>query len=89
MGTFGGPNAVQVNPVASMFPNGQATEIFNPLKSLYDTGTSISQAAPGAPSTSPGWSLRNLYLPVIAIVVLLWAVEHRRLSVSARIKARA
>jgi hypothetical protein len=85
--TFG-PSSVAINPVNNQFPNGQAMEIFNPLKSLYDGGTAVSSAAPGSPAQGlqpAGWSLRNLYVPVIGIVVILWALEHRRLSVSGRL----
>jgi hypothetical protein len=81
-----GPTAVQINPVANMFPNGQAMEIFNPLKSLYDGGSAVG-TLPGTPAQQGpvAFQLKNLYLPVVLIIVALWALEHRRLSVSGRL----
>lgn len=72
--------------MAIMFPSaaGAANAAFNPSRWYAEVGQTANDIPGSRVSGSLGSSLRNLYLPMLVVVVLLWALERRRLAAMAR-----
>lgn len=70
-----------------MFPSaaGTANAAFNPARWYAEAGQT-AQEIPGSstPRGSFQTAMRNVYLPVLVVIVLLWALERRRLKAFAR-----
>jgi len=72
--------------MAVMFPSaaGQANAAFNPSRYYAEVGQTAQDIPGSATQQGLGSSLRSLYLPMLVAVVLLWALERRRLAAIAR-----
>jgi hypothetical protein len=73
--------------MASMFPTGagMASAAWNPSRFAAETSQTNSAAdnpsVPGAgPSGGIGSAFKGVYLPILVLIVLLWALERRRLK---------
>jgi hypothetical protein len=68
--------------MASMFPTGagMASAAWNPSRFAAETAqTNTNPGMPGAgPNAGFGDSMKSIYLPVLALIVLLWVMERRR-----------
>jgi hypothetical protein len=69
-----------------MFPSasGSANAAFNPSRYYAEVGQT-AQSIPGSSvaSNALGHSMRSVYLPMLVVVVLLWALERRRITAMA------
>jgi hypothetical protein len=69
-----------------MFPSASGTPnaAFNPSRWYAEAGQTAQDIPGSRVGQGFGSSLRSLYLPMLAVVVLLWALERRRLGAMAR-----
>ena len=72
--------------MAVMFPSaaGQANAAFNPSRWYAEVGQTANEIPGSRTPGSFGSSLRSVYLPLLVVVVLLWALERRRLAAALR-----
>jgi hypothetical protein len=71
-----------------MFPSasGSANAAFNPSRYYAEVGQT-AQSIPGSSvygQGNLGQSMRSIYLPMLVVVVLLWALERRRIKAMAK-----
>lgn len=69
-----------------MFPSasGSANAAFNPSRWYAEVGQTAQDIPGSSVRGGLGASLRSVYLPLLVVVVLLWALEKRRLGALAR-----
>lgn len=72
--------------MAVMFPSaaGSANAAFNPSRWYAEVGQTAQDIPGSSVREGFGGSLRSLYLPMLVVVVLLWALERRRIAAAAR-----
>ncbi|HEV2106585.1 MAG TPA: hypothetical protein VGU27_12730 [Candidatus Eisenbacteria bacterium] len=70
--------------MAMMFPSaaGQAQAAFNPARWYAEIGQSANEI-PGSSTQHPfAGAFRGIYLPLLVLVIFLWALERRRVGAS-------
>lgn len=69
-----------------MFPSasGSANAAFNPSRWYAEVGQTAQDIPGSSVRQGLGASMRSIYLPLLVVVVLLWALEKRRLGALAR-----